>query len=199
MTSYRRLYIPGATYFFTVAVHSRHEQNLLVHADWLKACIRAEQHIAPFSVLAAVLLPDHLHMIWRLPEADSQYSDRWRRIKSRFSRALPSHNGPRRASAKRKGEREIWQRRFWEHVIRDEAELAACINYIHMNPIKHGYVDRPDAWEHTTYHAWLERQQVSGTTHRPASAPLAPAAQQLYNLIHQAGKTAKRKPASPAS
>ena len=156
MTAYRRLYIPGGTYFFTVAVLAREHHDLIPHAAWLKACIRAEQQVAPFAVLAAVLLPDHLHMIWRLPASDTDYSGRWRRIKARFSRALRPYTV--RRSIYRKGERGIWQRRFWEHAIRDERELSACIQYIHMNPIKHGYVSAPDAWEHTTFHAWQKRQ-----------------------------------------
>jgi putative transposase len=156
MAAYRRLYIPGGTYFFTVTAQDREHQDLIVHAAWLKACIRAEQQIASFAVLAAVLLPDHLHMIWRLPASDADYSGRWRRIKTRFSRALRPCTV--RRSVYRKGERGIWQRRFWEHVIRDERELSACIHYVHMNPIKHGHVTTPDAWEHTTFHAWQRRQ-----------------------------------------
>jgi len=175
MTAYRRLYIPGGTYFFTVTAQDREHQDLIVHAAWLKACIRAEQQIAPFAVLAAVLLPDHLHMIWRLPDNDADYSGRWRRIKTRFSRALRPYAV--RRSIYRKGERGIWQRRFWEHVIRDERELSACIHYIHMNPIKHGHVTTPDAWEHTTFHAWQSRQiawhNACRHTHNSRPAPSA--------------------------
>lgn len=175
MNAYRRLYIPGGTYFFTVAVLAREHHDLIPHASWLKACIRAEQQIAPFAVLAAVLLPDHLHMIWRLPDNDADYSGRWRRIKARFSRALRPYYV--RRSVNRKGERGIWQRRFWEHVIRDERELSACIHYIHMNPIKHGHVATPDAWEHTTFHAWQQRQiawhSARRHTHRSRPAPAA--------------------------
>jgi len=158
MTSYRRLYIPGATYFFTVAAYSRLNQDLTLHADLLKACIRTEQHAAPFSVLAAVLLPDHLHMIWRLPDHDADYSTRWRRIKARFSRSIPRQSRHLGSSARRKGERGVWQRRFWEHVVRDEEELSSCIRYVHMNPVKHGYVQKPEAWPHSTFHAWTRRQ-----------------------------------------
>ena len=158
MTSYRRLYIPGATYFFTVAAYSRFNQDLTLHADLLKACILTEQHAAPFSVLAAVLLPDHLHMIWRLPDHDADYSTRWRRIKARFSRSIPRENRHLGSSTRRKGERGIWQRRFWEHVVRDEEELSSCIRYVHMNPVKHGYVQKLEAWPHSTFHAWTRRQ-----------------------------------------
>ncbi|WP_454675145.1 REP-associated tyrosine transposase [Achromobacter pestifer] len=165
MTSYRRLYIPGATYFFTVVAHSRTGQDLTAHAGLLKRCIRAEQHMAPFAILAAVLLPDHLHMIWRLPAADADYSTRWRRIKTRFSRALPREDRNLGSSARRKGERGIWQRRFWEHAIRDEDELSSCIQYVHMNPIKHGYVTQPEAWPHTTFHAWTRRQPIRNAAH----------------------------------
>lgn len=157
MTSYRRLYLPGGTYFFTVAARQRGTRRLVERAELLKACIRAEQRLAPFSILAAVIMPDHLHMVWRLPEGDSDYPNRWRRIKARFSRALPPH--PPIVARRGRGEREIWQRRYWEHAVRDEAELAACISYVHSNPIKHGYAERPEEWPHSTYLAWRERQR----------------------------------------
>ena len=89
MTDYRRHYVPGGAYFFTVAARRRGTWLLVQRAELLKACIRAEQRLAPFAILAAVIMPDHLHMVWRLPQGDSDYPNRWRRIKTRFSRALP--------------------------------------------------------------------------------------------------------------
>lgn len=157
MTDYRRHYVPGGAYFFTVAARRRGTWLLVQRAELLKACIRAEQRLAPFAILAAVIMPDHLHMVWRLPQGDSDYPNRWRRIKTRFSRALP---GAARTSTSARRERGIWQRRYWEHTVRDESDLAACIGYVHANPVKHGYVARPELWPHSTLLAWQERRRL---------------------------------------
>ena len=110
---------------------------------------------SPFRTVAMVLLPDHLHAIWQLPSNDCDYSTRWQRIKARFTTDLrcSGYRMPKLSLARQnRGERGIWQRRFWEHVIRDEAELEAYFDYIHWNPVKHGYVRHPAEWESTTYH-----------------------------------------------
>lgn len=157
MATYRRLCISGGTYAFTVAAYRRNEDTFINHAEMLKAVIRQEQQRAPFYVLGCVLLPDHMHAIWRLPSHDSDYSSRWRRIKANFSRRLISTSVPKRASNRLKNERDIWQRRFWEHNIRDEGDLNHCLDYLHYNPVKHGYTKHTSDWAHSTFHAWCAR------------------------------------------
>jgi putative transposase len=121
-------YIPGACYFFTVALLERRRHLLTEHIDALREAFRTVRKGRPFSIDAIVVLPEHLHCIWTLPEGDADFSTRWRLIKARFARSLP---GGERRSIRRldKGERAIWQRRFWEHVIRDEADLAGHVDY----------------------------------------------------------------------
>ncbi|MEL7026964.1 MAG: transposase [Pseudomonadota bacterium] len=109
---------------------------------------RAEQ---PFGIDAWVVLPDHLHCVWTLPAGDRDFSTRWRLIKSRFSRGLPM--GRRRASHIARDERGVWQRRFWEHHTRDEADYAAHLRYCWTNPVKHGFVERPEDWPYSSVHS----------------------------------------------
>ena len=108
----------------------------------------------PFAVLAWAVLPDHLHMIWRMPAGERDFALRWRLIKGRFSRSLPASPARRRL---RPGERGIWQRRYWEHRIRDERDLAAHVDYIHYNPVKHRLVARVRDWPHSSFHAYVRR------------------------------------------
>ncbi len=108
----------------------------------------------PFRIDAIVILPDHLHAIWTLPPGDRDFSTRWGVIKSGFSRELPAVEGTRQ-SRQRKGERGIWQRRFWEHLIRDEQDLARHADYVHFNPVKHGYVTRAAQWPHSSIHRYI--------------------------------------------
>ena len=104
---------------------------------------------------AWVVMPEHLHCIWRLPPGDDDYSTRWRLIKSRFSRAIaPTERRTKSRIAKR--ERGIWQRRYWEHLIRDDADLRAHIDYIHFNPVKHGYAPSAAAWPHSSFHRYVQ-------------------------------------------
>jgi putative transposase len=156
MTNYRRSRLPGATYFFTVTTAQRHLNLLVRHVQDLKASFQYEHQRAPFVNVALVILPDHLHAIWRLPKGDSDYSQRWRRIKAGFSRALPL--GERISSSRKlKGERGVWQRRFWEHTIRDEDDLQSHLDYIHYNPVKHGLVQKVSDWPHSTFHHYVQR------------------------------------------
>lgn len=155
MTAYRRNRIPGGTYFFTVVLAERNKGLLIDHIDVLNAATDAELQRAPF-IVAAVVLPDHLHAIWRLPLGDADYSDRWRRIKAAFSKSLP--DGELISESRRsKGERGVWARRFWEHTIRDERDLQRHVDYIHFNPVKHGYVKRVADWPHSTFLEYVER------------------------------------------
>ena len=112
----------------------------------------------PFCIDAMVILPDHLHCIWTLPEGDWDFSTRWRLVKAGFSRACqPSGTQQIPSSLLRKGERGIWQQRFWEHSIRDETDFNAHCDYIHYNPVKHGLVENPGAWPYTTFHRFVEQ------------------------------------------
>ena len=120
-------------------------------ADGLREIVRAVRLRHPFEIVAMVLLPDHLHAIWQLPPGDVDYATRWALVKAGFSRGIPKGErmSPSRAA---KRERGIWQRRYWEHLIRDERDLQAHVDYIHYNPVKHGYVVRPSAWPHSSIH-----------------------------------------------
>lgn len=152
MPNYRRLFVPGGSYFFTVALMDRKASILTAHINALRRAYKSVCVRHPFITEAICILPDHIHCVWRLPAGDSNFSMRWRLIKSEFSRSLPRlANEP---PAKRTGERGIWQRRFWEHCIRDADDLDNHVNYIHFNPVKHGLVGGPDDWPYSSWHAW---------------------------------------------
>jgi putative transposase len=153
MPNYRRCRIPGGLYFFTV-VTSRRQPLLIDHIDALRGAFRLVRRRHPFHLPAAVILPDHLHCIWELPRGDVEYSRRWRLIKSCFSRALDVRLAGRLRS--RRGERDVWQRRFWEHAIRDENDFARHVEYIHFNPVKHGYVKRACDWPYSSFRRYVE-------------------------------------------
>ena len=157
MTAYRRATIEGATYFFTVNCAERHENHLLTNnIDVLRQIFRKVKATHPFEIDAIVLLPEHLHCIWTLPQCDADYRTRWYLIKAWFSRAIPS--GERRSKSRViRGERGIWQRRYWEHLIRDERDFERHVDYIHWNPVKHGWVKRPRDWPHSSFHAYMQR------------------------------------------
>jgi putative transposase len=141
MTAYRRNFIAGGSFFFTVNLAERRLALLTDHIAALRAAFRHVRRRHSFEIDAIVVLPDHLHAAWTLPAGDDDFAVRWRLIKSAFSRSLPAGE---RVSGSRvaKGERGIWQRRYWEHTIRDERDFARHIDYIHINPVKHGYVSR---------------------------------------------------------
>lgn len=152
MRTFIRNRVPGGVYFFTVNLARRAENTLLIeHIDRLREAYRLTCRERPFETIAAVVLPEHLHVIWRLPEGDDDYSTRWRLLKGRFSHAIAPHEA-RHQSRLRKCERGIWQRRYWEHTIRDEADLHAHIDYIHYNPVKHGWCNAPTEWPFSTLH-----------------------------------------------
>ncbi len=155
MTNYRRAKIPGAAYFFTVNLAERQRATLVEHIDLLKRSLWDEKRLNPFWINALVILPDHLHAVLTLPDGDADYSGRWRRIKAAFSAALPSIER-RSDSRKSKGERGIWQRRFWEHLIRDELDFARHVDYIHFNPVKHGHVTRIRDWPYSTFYRFVQ-------------------------------------------
>ncbi len=157
---YRRAGVPGASYFFTVNLADRSQTLLVDHADILLTVISEVQSRHPFRIDAMVLLPDHLHAIWTLPENDEDFSTRWMLIKAGFSRRLPVSE-ERNRSRMTKGERGIWQRRFWEHLLRDEKDYERHADYIHYNPVKHGYVARPVNWPHSSIHRFITEGIVS--------------------------------------
>ncbi|MDA1107208.1 MAG: transposase [Proteobacteria bacterium] len=156
MANYRRNFVPGGTYFFTVNLAQRSVQLLTEHIDLLRAAFRAVRRHHPFSIDAIVVLPDHLHAVCTLPQDDCDYALRWRLIKTNFSRALAS--GERRSNSRlSKEERGIWQRRYWEHTIRDECDFERHVDYIHFNPVKHGHVKRVQDWPYSSFHHHVRR------------------------------------------
>jgi len=150
---YRRNFIPGGTYFFTVTLADRGSSVLVDRVDALRLAFRATRAERPFTIDAIVILPDHLHAIFTLPLEDADFSGRWRRIKGHFS----SHAIRAGIAAERRanGEYALWQRRFWEHTIRDENDFARHVDYIHINPIKHGLVSRVRDWPHSSFHQYV--------------------------------------------
>ncbi|MEH2079442.1 MAG: transposase [Nostoc sp.] len=151
---YRQATIEGGTYFFTLVTYKR--QRLLclpTNVCLLRKIFWSVMHQHPFIIDAFVLLPDHLHCIWTLPQGDRNFSTRWRLIKSYFSRhciTLLQENLS--TSRQNKKERGIWQRRFWEHLIRDEMDFKNHLEYIHYNPVKHGLLKAPKDWEYSSFH-----------------------------------------------
>ncbi|MGD8642505.1 MAG: transposase [Gammaproteobacteria bacterium] len=157
MTAYRRVKIEGATYFFTVNCTVRDGNTLLVdNIDLLRRVFRKVKTDHPFSIDAVVVLPDHLHCIWTLPPGDADYKTRWALIKAGFSRKLPAQERRSESRIKR-GERGIWQRRYWEHLLRDEHDFQRHVDYIHWNPVKHGWVDRVCDWPHSSFHDYVKQ------------------------------------------
>ncbi|MBN1590138.1 MAG: transposase [Pirellulales bacterium] len=167
MSEYRRWFVPGGTYFFTVVTHQR--RPILTSEFGRKAlreafaAIRADR---PLSLVAIVLLPDHIHAIWTLPVGDNDYSVRWRRIKGLFTRAYLAaggHEGVLSVSRSARKERAVWQRRFWEHTCRDEDDLKRCVDYVHWNPVKHGLVRRARDYPWSSFERFVHLGEYSAT------------------------------------
>jgi putative transposase len=156
MTNYRRIYTKGATWFFTVNLADRRSRLLTDEIETLRKAHRYALSRHPFIIDAMVVLPDHIHAIWTLPENDADYSTRWRLIKTAFSRAIPFKEEISESRFNRK-ERGIWQRRFWEHRIRDAEDFEQHVNYVHINPLKHGYVSKVSDWPFSTFHKYVEK------------------------------------------
>ncbi len=156
MSTYRRAKISGGTFFFTVTLANRRSTFLIDHIDRLREAHRIVDERRPFKTLAICILPDHLHTIWQLPESDLDFSTRWSLIKTHFSRGVQPTRDPS-ASKISKREKGIWQRRFWEHAIRDERDLFRHIDYIHFNPVKHGHVMRVRDWPYSSFHRYVAR------------------------------------------
>ena len=156
MPRYIRAFVPGGTFFFTVTLLERRRHLLTENIGTLREVFKAARRRRPFTIEAVVILPDHLHCIWTLPSGDTDFSTRWHEIKARFATQIPKGE---RLSARRlqKGERGIWQRRFWEHVIGDERDYERHVDYIHYNPVKPGQVARVPDWPYSSFHLYVRR------------------------------------------
>ena len=159
MVRYRRNLRPGGTFFFTVTLNDRRSSVLVDHVDKLRDAFRVTRTERPFTVDAIVILPDHLHVIMSLPQDDSDFPGRWKRIKSLFRHQLTASGAP--ISRNHRGEFSLWQRRFWEHTIRNEADFERCADYVHFSPVKHGL----------SRHRWTGRTRRSIATFAPACCP----------------------------
>jgi putative transposase len=156
MPQYIRAKLKGSVFFFTVVLADRRSNLLVDRIDRLRDSYREVQRRRPFETVAICVLPDHLHALWALPEGDADFSVRWSLIKSGFSRGLSSARS-RSTSKVSKREKGIWQRRYWEHAIRDDADFERHVDYIHFNPVKHGHVRRVSDWPHSSFHRYVER------------------------------------------
>lgn len=159
MRHYHRAFVPGGTFFFTVNLADRSTSLLTDHIDPLRDNFRIVRERHPFHIEAMVVLPDHLHALWTLPPEDTAYPTRWALIKAGFSRQLPKTERIN-ASRRGKGERGIWQRRYWEHLIRDEADFERHVDYIHYNPVKHGHARSATDWPFSSIHRFIREQRL---------------------------------------
>jgi len=160
MPDYRRSHVPGAAYFFTLVTHERRILfDSAISRQLLRDAIEAVRREMPFSIDGFVLLHDHLHTLWTLPNGDSDYSARRGKIKKHFTQSFLNAGGTDNVVSESKiahRRRGIWQRRFWEHVIRDDDDYNRHLIYIHFNPVKHGYVACPHAWPFSSFHRHVE-------------------------------------------
>ena len=154
MVAYRRNFVAGGTFFFTLTLWDRSSCVLTENIDLVRRALRVTRRARPFAINAIVVLPEHLHAVLTLPAADADYSGRWRRFKGLFSRLLMT--GGANFVKNHRGEYAIWQRRFWEHTIRDESDLERHVDYIHFNPVKHGYVLRACDWPYSSFHRFVK-------------------------------------------
>ncbi len=150
MPDYRRRRVPGGRYFFTVNLLDRCGNLLVAHIDVLRTAVRRTRLRKPFHIDAWVVLPDHMHCVWTLPDGDDDYPQRWHAIKRAFSATLPLLE-PRSQAMARRGERGIWQRRYWEHAIRDERDYAIHLDYVHFNPVRHRLVASVADWPYSSF------------------------------------------------
>jgi putative transposase len=154
MVNYRRSQIAGGTFFFTVNLQDRRRALLVEHADGLRDIVRTVRRESPFVIDAMVVLPDHWHAVWTLPPDDANYTARIRLVKARFTKHLLRAGVP--LTKDTRGEYQLWQKRFWEHTIRDDRDFEAHVNYVHINPVKHGHVTRAIDWPHSTLHRYVK-------------------------------------------
>jgi putative transposase len=155
MVNYRRNFLRGGTFFFTVTLADRRSCLLVDHIDLLRDSFQTARRERPFTIDAIVILPEHLHAILTLPSDDADFSGRWRRIKGHFASALLDI--PVKLPRRPNGELALWQRRFWEHTVGDETDLARHVDYIHFNPVKHGLARRVRDWPHSSFHRYVRQ------------------------------------------
>jgi putative transposase len=148
---YRRSRLAGGTYFFTVNLNDRRLSLLVDRIDLLRRSVQRVRALMPFHIDAWVVLPEHMHAIWTLPEGDADFPRRWQAIKMAFSKGVEPDER-RSANQFRRGERALWQRRYWEHTIRSDGDYAVHVDYIHFNPVKHGLVSDVAAWPYSSFH-----------------------------------------------
>ena len=171
MSNYSRLKAPSGTYFFTVRLQDQQSDLLVSRIDVLRHATQLCLNRWSFKIDAAVILPNKLHMIWTLPDGDADYSKRWRMIKTTFSRHVPAPDYVP-PSHQRRGEKGIWQRRFWEHLIRDDEDLALHMHLIRAAPIHAGLAKGPNTWPHSSFykrHAVHKRRKVRTIGPAPSS------------------------------
>lgn len=165
MGNYRRWHIPWGAYFLTLATHERRRLfDLALARHLLGQAIRATLLDWPMTIHATVLLPDHLHLLCTLSEADQDYSLRIRLIKKRFTHAwlaCGGSEGPTTPSRLQRGIRGVWEKRFYEHTIRNQREWRDHVDYIHMNPVKHGLAKSPVDWPWSSFHRFVREGQIS--------------------------------------
>jgi putative transposase len=157
MPDYRRRRVPGGTYFFTLVTYER--RPIFTSASVVTLLRRAmgdERAHNAFEMDGGVVLPDHTHFLWTLPQGGDDYSSRIGRIKAAFTKALRA-TGETTGAGHQRGYADVWQPRFWEHVIRDRDDLNRHLDYIHYNPVRHGHVSCPHAWPHSSFGRWVER------------------------------------------
>ena len=156
---YRRSSAKGAVFFFTVVTHKR--RRFLcdeVNVALIRGAFQEVHQKHPFTVDAFVLLPDHLHCVWTLPEGDNDFSMRWRQIKAWFTKGCRDEFKEKQTATQlERGEQTVWQRRYWEHQIRNDNDFIKHVEYIHYNPVKHGLVRSPLAWPHSTFHRYVRQ------------------------------------------
>ncbi len=155
MVRYRRNRIEGGKFFFTLTLADRRSTALVDHVGALRAAFRLTRKERPFTIDAIVILPDHLNAILALPEGDADFPGRWRRIKGNFSSRLLDAGVE--IKRHRNGELALWQRRYWEHTLRGEADFARHADYIHYNPVKHRLVTRVRDWPHSSFHRYVRQ------------------------------------------
>jgi putative transposase len=153
MVRYRRNFVPGGIFFFTVTIDDRRSSVLIDHVASLRAAFRKARNVQPFALNAVVILPDHLHAIMTLPSGDWDFSGRWRRIKAGFTRSVVAAGMP--VLCDNRGEYSLWQKRFWEHTVRDDRDFERCADYIHFNPVKHGLASSPAKWRFSSLHRYI--------------------------------------------
>jgi putative transposase len=153
MVRYRRNFLAGGTFFFTVTVANRSSSVLTDHIAGLRAAVIATRRKHPFTIDAVVVLPEHIHIVMTLPDGDSDFANRWSLIKRRFTTAVIKAGTP--VARYRNGEYALWQRRYWEHTVRDERDFERHVDYIHFNPVKHGLVTRVRDWPYSSFHHYV--------------------------------------------